>query len=57
MKHDAPNTVVQALPSVSVIGATIMGLSLPDWAAIVGIGFILLQAAYFIWRWIREAKK
>jgi hypothetical protein len=34
-----------------------MGLSLPDWAAIVGIGFILLQAAYFIWRWIREAKK
>jgi disulfide bond formation protein DsbB len=57
MKQETSSTIVQALPSASVIGATILGLSLPDWAAIAGIAFIVLQAVYLIWKWTREAKK
>jgi hypothetical protein len=57
MKHETTNSVIQALPSVGAIGATILGLSLPDWAAIAGIAFIALQAVYLVWKWTREAKK
>jgi hypothetical protein len=57
MKQETTNSLVQALPSVGAIGATIFGLSLPDWAAIAGIAFIVLQAIYLLWKWTREAKK
>jgi hypothetical protein len=56
MKHETSSQIVQAIPSVSVIGATILGLSLPDWAALFAIAFVVLQAGYLVWKWIREAK-
>jgi hypothetical protein len=57
VKHETTNQLVQAIPAASAIGATLLGLSLPDWAAIAGIAFIVLQAAYLVWKWIRDAKK
>ena len=57
MKEETSSALVHAIPSASAIGATIFGLSLPDWAAIAGIAFIVLQAVYLVWKWTREAKK
>jgi hypothetical protein len=57
VKQEATSNLLHAIPSASAIGATVLGLSLPDWAAICGIAFIVLQAGYLIWKWIREAKE
>jgi len=57
MKHETANQAVQAVPSSGVLVATLLGLSLPDWAAISAIAFVVLQAAYLIWKWLRESKK
>jgi hypothetical protein len=57
VKQETTSQIVHAIPSASVIGATILGLSLPDWAAIFAIAFVVLQAVYLVWKWVREIKK
>lgn len=47
----------QATPSFAVVGAFFMSISLNQWASIAGIAFIGLQAAYLVWKWVREARK
>lgn len=55
--HEAASAAVQVLPSVTLVGSHIYGLSLPDWAAIAGIAFVVLQALYLVWKWRREWSK
>jgi hypothetical protein len=54
MKHDTVSAVVQATPSAALVGTYILGFSLPEWAAIFGIGFVVLQAFYLLWKWQKE---
>ena len=56
-KHETVASAVQAVPSVAIVGAHFAGLSLHDWAAVLGMAFIALQAAHLIWKWNREAKR
>lgn len=57
MKNELPASAVQAIPAVTLVGVQLYGLSISEWAAAFGIAFIALQAAYLIWRWIKEARK
>ena len=46
----------QAVPSVALVGTQVLGLGLPDWAAVFGIVFIVIQGAYLLWKWRKESK-
>ena len=50
-------TAAKVAPSLTVVGATIFGLTIPDVAALLGGVFILMQMAYLVWKWRREAKR
>lgn len=52
---DAASQVLMATPSVAAVTATkIFGLEIDSWLGLAGIGFLMLQAAYLIWRWRRD---
>lgn len=44
--------VAKTLPPV-----TLWALTLNDWLALFGIGYIILQAMYLVWKWVREWRK
>lgn len=56
-KHDTLSSGVQAIPAVTLVGTQVFGLHLNEWAALFGIGFIVIQAAYLLWKWRREAER
>lgn len=57
-KQDIAVAVVQTTPGAASAGAARLGgLPLSDWAVIATIGFVLLQAAYLIWKWRRDYKR
>ena len=52
--HPVVQNAVPLAPAAALVGSQILGLSLPDWAAIFGIAFIVIQGAYLLWKWRRE---
>jgi hypothetical protein len=46
-----------AVPSLTMITTWWMGITLDQLYKGAGVGFIVLQAAYLIWKWWKEAKK
>jgi proteasome assembly chaperone (PAC2) family protein len=57
IKQEVVTQVYNATPSLAVVGAFFMSISINEWASIAGICFIGLQAAYLVWKWHKEAKK
>jgi len=55
-QHQIAADAVRAVPSAALVGAQVTGLSLPDWAALAGIVFVLLQTAHLVWKWRRDLK-
>lgn len=54
MKHE---TIIESGKTVpALVGATIAGYTLNEVVALVTIIYILLQAAFLIWKWRRQAK-
>jgi hypothetical protein len=55
------NDVLQAAgksaPPIAYVSVTLLHISLPDWVAILTIGYILLQGAHLVWRWHRQARR
>lgn len=47
----------KSAPPVLYVGVQLAGISLPDWVAIATLVYIVLQAAYLIWRWRRQARR
>lgn len=47
---------IQAVPALGLVSATASGHTLPEWAAIAGICFIVLQAARLLWVWAQEIR-
>ena len=48
---------VIASPSVAaIVAAKILELRINDWLGLLGIVFLLIQAAAFIWRWRRDIR-
>jgi len=54
--HPAVKALTESIPAAVVVGAQIFDLTLPDWAAIFGMVFIVVQVVYLIWKWRKEAK-
>ena len=54
MKHETSIETAKAVPAV--VGATIAGLTLNEIVALVTILYVLLQSAFLIWKWHRQAK-
>lgn len=49
---------LKAVPPVTVtVLAWVHNMTLPDAVALATLIYIVLQAGYLVWRWIREARK
>lgn len=57
LRQEVASAVVQAIPAATVIGAQAAGLTLPEWAAVAAIAFIVLQAVLLVWVRALELKK
>jgi hypothetical protein len=55
LKQETTIETAKAVPAV--VGATIAGLTLNEVVAVVTIIYILLQAAFLIYKWLRQVKK
>jgi LPXTG-motif cell wall-anchored protein len=55
--HEAASQAVQATPAALAIGADLVfGVTPERWLTYLGIAFLVLQAAYLLWKWRKEAK-
>lgn len=54
VKHEAVTEAIKSVPAVS--GAVVSAVTLNEALGIVTIGYILLQAAYLVWKWRRESR-
>lgn len=47
--------IAQAIPSIlAVIHSKVLGLSIDNWLGLCGIAFLVIQAAYLLWKWRRD---
>ena len=54
-RHDLANAAMQTAPGAAAAGgARVLGLPLSDWAVMATISFVVLQAAYLVWKWRRD---
>lgn len=49
----AKTAPVAAISGLAAVGA----LDITFWVGVATIGYVVLQAAYLIWKWRREARK
>lgn len=57
-RNDALVQGLSAAPSLAAVLATkVLDLTIDNWLALAGIGFIALQALYLLWRWRRDWKR
>lgn len=55
MKQDIAKEVVNSAPPVAIAGsAWVFGLTLNDWVLILTGIYVALQAAYLVWKFVRE---
>lgn len=54
LKQETAIETVKAVPAVG--GAVLSAVTLNQVLAVVTIGYILLQAAYLVWKWRRESR-
>lgn len=53
--HEVISQTVIAAPSITaIVVAKVLDLHINDWLGLLGIGFLLLQAIAFVWRWQRD---
>lgn len=56
IRHELASTTVQAAPAAALVGVHVAGMTLPEWAAVTGMLFIVFQALHLLWVWRRELK-
>lgn len=47
---------IKKVAAEGTAGGGAYAYTLNEWVAITTIGYVLLQGAYLIWKWVREAK-
>lgn len=58
MRAEIPQEGLKAAPPVAVTAwAWVAGLTLDKWVALATLTYIVLQAGYLIWKWVREIRK
>jgi len=53
---DALSGAIKSTPPIAVTAMSIAGIGLQDWVCFATLAYLALQAAYSIWKWIREAR-
>lgn len=54
-RHDTLLQVATAAPAgIAVVATKVLGLTIENWVGICGILFLVLQAAYLVWKWRRD---
>lgn len=48
-KHETYIESAKAVPAIA--GATVYGITLNEWVAIVTIGYVLIQGAFLLYKW------
>lgn len=57
-RQDIANAVYHAAPGAVAGGAARYGgLALSDWLVVASILFVVLQAAYLVWKWRRDYRR
>ncbi|HRI16889.1 MAG TPA: hypothetical protein PL196_00045 [Burkholderiaceae bacterium] len=56
-RHDAAIQGAASIPSLGAIATWVLGVPVEKWAALAGIGFILVQIAYLGWKWRRDIRR
>lgn len=57
MTNDVLQAAGKVSPPIVYVGVRLMGISLPDWVAIMTLLYIGLQVANLLWRWRRAARR
>lgn len=58
LKQEIVAQAINSTPSVAFIWCTaILSITINQWLAVFSIAYIILQAAYLIWKWVREVRK
>lgn len=57
-RHDLSSAGTQIAPGAAAAGATKLGgLPLSEWLVIASMAFVVLQAAYLVWKWRRDSRR
>lgn len=59
-RHQLIEETVKASPPVAIAGATVFGMSLPDWAALLACiytGWLISEKVYHAWQRRRQLKR
>lgn len=57
IKQEILTQTVHAVPSGALLGTVLANVTINQWQAGIAIAFIILQAVYLIWKWIKEVRK
>lgn len=58
VKQEIVQEAVKAVPPVTVTGvAWVQGLTISDLVGYATLAYIVLQAAYLLWRWVRQIRR
>lgn len=58
MRGDVTQEGLKSAPAVTVTAwAFINGMTLEKWLALTTLVYVVIQAAYLIWKWYREWRK
>lgn len=49
--------IAEATPAAGALVITMFGLPVDDWLKYLGLVFLVLQMAYLLWRWRRDARQ
>lgn len=57
-RQDIVGAVMHATPGAAAGGVfKIAGLPLSDWLVVASLAFVVLQAAYLVWKWRRDYRR
>ncbi len=58
MQQEVVTEALKASPAIGVVVAhKIAGFQINEWVGLVTCAYIVLQAAYLVWKWVREARR
>lgn len=56
-RQEIASAAAQSTPSITAVLMWITGHDLNYWVGIAGLVFIILQAAYLLWKWRRDIRR
>lgn len=54
-KQEIITQAAKAVPAIA--GTTVASLTLNEWVAVATFIYVVIQIAFLIWRWVKEANK